>query len=88
MAGSKRIAGRHSPLPGLGLTLGINIFYLSVLVVLPLGALILSFSEASFSALLDALSSDVFVSGRIGIQASIRTDHGHYSAIGKSRHDR
>jgi sulfate transport system permease protein len=36
---------RHSPLPGFGLTLGFTLFYLSVIVLIPLGALALRTSS-------------------------------------------
>jgi sulfate transport system permease protein len=44
MAGKKR-----SPLPGFGLTLGFTLFYLSVIVLIPLGALVLRASSLSWA---------------------------------------
>lgn len=38
---------KHNPLPGFGLTLGFTLFYLSVIVLIPLGALVLRASEIS-----------------------------------------
>lgn len=40
-------AKRHTPLPGFGLTLGFTLFYLGVIVLIPLGALVLRASALS-----------------------------------------
>jgi len=40
-------ARKYTPLPGFGLTLGFTLFYLSAIVLIPLGALILRASELS-----------------------------------------
>ena len=39
---------KHSPLPGFGLTLGFTLFYLSVIVLIPLGGLVLRASSLSW----------------------------------------
>jgi len=41
-------AKKHSPLPGFGLTLGFTLFYLSVIVLIPLGALALRASSLTW----------------------------------------
>jgi sulfate/thiosulfate transport system permease protein len=46
---------RHSVLPGFGLTLGFTTFFLSALVLLPLGALVLRTAEMSFADFVDVL---------------------------------
>ena len=40
---------KHNPLPGFGLTLGFTLFYLSAIVIIPLGALVLRACEMSWS---------------------------------------
>lgn len=40
---------KHSPLPGFGLTLGLTLFYLSVVVLIPLGGLALRASSLSWA---------------------------------------
>ena len=40
---------KHSPLPGFGLTLGFTLFYLSVVVLIPLGALALRASSLTWA---------------------------------------
>ena len=39
---------KHNPLPGFGLTLGFTLFYLSVIVLIPLGGLVLKSSNLSW----------------------------------------
>lgn len=40
---------KHNPLPGFGLTLGFTLFYLSVVVLIPLGALVLKTAQLSWA---------------------------------------
>jgi sulfate/thiosulfate transport system permease protein len=46
---------QHTVLPGFGLTLGFTIFYLSVIVLLPLGALVLTTSTMGWQAFVDTV---------------------------------
>lgn len=48
----------RSALPGFGLSLGINLFYLSMLVLLPLAALIISSSQLPWRDLLNAVMTE------------------------------
>jgi sulfate/thiosulfate transport system permease protein len=47
---------QHTVLPGFGLTLGFTIFYLSVIVLLPLGALVLTTSTMGWQAFVDTVT--------------------------------
>lgn len=44
---------KNSVIPGFGLTLGFTVFYLSILVLIPLGALFLRASQMEWSAIVD-----------------------------------
>jgi sulfate/thiosulfate transport system permease protein len=47
---------QHTVLPGFGLTLGFTIFYLSVIVLLPLGALVLTTSTMGWQAFVETVT--------------------------------
>lgn len=49
---------KHNPLPGFGLTLGFTLFYLSAVVLIPLGALALRTSELSASEFWQLATTD------------------------------
>jgi sulfate transport system permease protein len=53
----KHKKGRSSPLPGLGLSLGYAVFYLGVLVLLPLSALLVSAGKMSGEEFVQAVTS-------------------------------
>jgi len=50
--------GTHSVLPGFGLTLGINVLYLSVVVLLPLAALLLTLTDTTFAMVYETVWSE------------------------------
>ena len=61
----------HRVLPGFGLALGYTLVYLSLLILLPLGGLILKASELGFSQIIDiALSERSLASFRVTFGAS------------------
>jgi len=51
------VAARHSVLPGFNLTLGYTMFYLSIIVLIPLSALFLKSAEIGFAEFWEAVSS-------------------------------
>ena len=62
----------HRVLPGFGLALGYTLVYLSLLILLPLGGLILKASELGFSQIIDiALSERSLASFRVTFGASL-----------------
>jgi len=64
-------AKTHRVLPGFGLALGYTLVYLSLLILLPLGGMILKASELGFSQILDiALSERSLASFRVTFGAS------------------
>lgn len=65
-------AKTHRVLPGFGLALGYTLVYLSLLILLPLGGMILKASELGFSQIIDiALSERSLASFRITFGASL-----------------
>ena len=63
---------QHSVLPGFGITLGITIFYLSIIVLLPLGGLLLTTSTMGWEAFRDTiLDPRVLASFRLTFGASL-----------------
>ena len=48
----------HSVLPGFGLTLGVNVLYLSVVVLLPLAALLLTLTHVTFANVYETVFSE------------------------------
>ena len=51
------IARRRSVIPGFGVTLGMSLLWLSLIVLIPLAALFLKTAELSFSQFIDIISS-------------------------------
>jgi sulfate transport system permease protein len=65
-------AKTHRVLPGFGLALGYTLVYLSLLILLPLGGMILKASELGFSQIIDiALSERSLASFRVTFGASL-----------------
>jgi sulfate transport system permease protein len=63
---------RHRVLPGFGLTLGFTLFYLGLIVLLPLAALLLQTSTLGWSAFLEAVTDPrVVASYRLSFGASL-----------------
>lgn len=52
---------RHSVIPGFGVTLGFSLFYLSLIVLIPLAALVLKASELDFNSFWNIISEDRIV---------------------------
>ncbi len=51
------LRGRHHVLPGFGLALGITLVYLTAIVIIPLGGLVLKMSAASWTHVWEAVAS-------------------------------
>ncbi len=67
-----RIAREHSPLPGFRLTLGYAVFYLSLIVLIPLGAAFLKTAGMTWGAFVEAVASPrVMASYRLTFGASL-----------------
>jgi sulfate/thiosulfate transport system permease protein len=54
---SERVRRKHHVLPGFGLALGITLVYLTAIVIIPLGALVLKMSGASWTHVWEAVAS-------------------------------
>ena len=62
---------KRSILPGFGLSLGYTLFYLTLLVLVPLGALVLKTAQLSWDGFLSAVTDPVVVASyRLSFQAS------------------
>jgi len=63
---------KPSVLPGFGLTMGFTLFYLSMLVLLPLGALVLKTTSMGWSRFVDAVTQpEILASYRLSLGASL-----------------
>lgn len=63
---------QHTVLPGFGITLGVTIFYLSIIVLLPLGGLVLTTSTMGWGAFQETvLDSRVLAAFRLTFGASL-----------------
>ena len=62
-------AKAHRVLPGFGLALGYTLVYLSLLILLPLGGLILKASELGFGQILDIALSERSLAASLPRQA-------------------
>jgi sulfate transport system permease protein len=70
--GTSRRGGRRHVLPGFGLALGITLVYLTAIVIIPLGGLVLKMSTASWSHVWEAVSSPrALASYKLTIGASL-----------------
>lgn len=66
-----KMTAEHSPLPGFRITIGYAVFYLSLIVLIPLGATFLKTSGMTWSAFWDAVASPrVLASYRLTFGAS------------------
>ena len=67
----KLVARQHTVLPGFGITLGFTIFYLTIIVLLPLGALVLRTSTMGWDAFVATiLDPQVLAAYRLSFGAS------------------
>ncbi len=63
---------KPSVLPGFGLTMGFTLFYLSMLVLIPLGALVLKTTSMGWSRFVDAVTQpEILASYRLSLGASL-----------------
>ena len=68
-------AKTHRVLPGFGLALGYTLVYLSILILLPLGGMVLKASELGFGQIMDiALGEHVHVNIGCSVSHDVRID--------------